>query len=130
MSKLDNYPIPKPDDLFATLSGGKRFTKLDLSQAYQQMLLDDESRERLTIDTHKGLFKSTRLPYGEKSAPGIFQREREMEKRLSHIPYTLIRIDNILISGENDEANLENFAAVLKVLHDSGLRLKRSKCEF
>ena len=41
-SKLDNYPIPRIEDLFATLSGGKLFTKLDLSQAYQQLLLDDE----------------------------------------------------------------------------------------
>ena len=80
VSKLDNYPIPKPDDLFATLSGGKRFPKLDLSQAYQQMLLNDESGELLTINTHKGLFKPTRLPYGEKSAPGIFQRERDGKK--------------------------------------------------
>ena len=84
------------------------------------MRLDDESRELLAINTHKGLFKPTRLPHGEKSAPGIFQRE--MEKRLSHILYTLVHIDDILISGENDEAHLENLVA--------GLCLKRSKCEF
>ena len=53
-----------------------------------------------------------------------------MEKRLSHIPYTMVCIDDILISGENNKAHLENLAAVLKVLNDSGLRLKRSKCEF
>ena len=79
MSKSDNYRFPEPYDLFATLSrgrGGGGVTELDLSQAYQQMLLDDESRELLTLDTHKGLFRPTRLPCGEKSAPGIFQRER------------------------------------------------------
>ena len=127
-SKLDNYPIPKADDLFATLAGGQKFTKLDLSQAYQQMLSDGESRECLTINTHKGLFRPTRLAYGVKSAPGIFQRE--MEKRLSNIPYTVVRIDDILISGEDDEVHLRNVAAVLQVLRDSGLRLKRSKCKF
>ena len=52
-----------------------------------------------------------------------------MEKRLSHIPYTLVHIDDILISEESDEAHLEKLEAVLKVLHDSGLRLKRSKFE-
>ena len=30
VSKLDQYPIPKIEDLFATLSGGKAFTKLAL----------------------------------------------------------------------------------------------------
>ena len=41
-----------------------------------------------------------------------------MEKRLSHIPYTLVHIDDILISEESDEAHLEKLEAVLKVLHD------------
>ncbi len=33
VSKLDRYPIPKIEDLFSQLSGGKSFTKLDLSRA-------------------------------------------------------------------------------------------------
>ena len=44
-SKLDNYPIPRIEDLFATLYAGKFFTKLDLSQAYQQLLLDEEAKK-------------------------------------------------------------------------------------
>ena len=34
-SKLDRYPIPKIDDILASLRGGAVFTKLDMSQAYQ-----------------------------------------------------------------------------------------------
>ena len=30
VSKLDNYPLPKTDDLLATLGGGETFTKLDM----------------------------------------------------------------------------------------------------
>ena len=38
VSTFDKYPIPKVDDLFSTLSGGKVFSKIDLNQAYQQLL--------------------------------------------------------------------------------------------
>ena len=43
VSKLDKYPIPRVEDIFATLEKGKFFTKLDLSQAYLQLPLDSES---------------------------------------------------------------------------------------
>lgn len=29
---VEQYPLPKPEDLFATLPGGAKFSKLDLSQ--------------------------------------------------------------------------------------------------
>ena len=38
-AKPDVYPLPCVEDLFATLAGGKSFTKLDLAEAYQQIPL-------------------------------------------------------------------------------------------
>ena len=73
----DLYPVPKTEDLLATLNGGETFTKLDLSQAYQQLKLDAESQKLCTINTHKGLFQPTRLQFGIHSAAGVFQREIE-----------------------------------------------------
>ena len=45
---VDQYPLPKPNDIFATLSGGQQFTTLDLTHAYNQLLLDDDSRKYVT----------------------------------------------------------------------------------
>ena len=42
--KVDEYPIPKVEDLLATLAGGKSFTKLDFNQAYTQLALDKECK--------------------------------------------------------------------------------------
>ena len=41
------------------------------------MLLDESSRELLTINTHLGLFKPTRLTLGIKSTTEIFERAIE-----------------------------------------------------
>ena len=125
-SRLDCYPIPKVDDLFAKLAGGKQFSKLDLSQAYQQLLLYDEAKKYVVINTHKGLFQYNRLPFGVSSAPGIFQRT--MESLLQDIPGVVVYLDDILITGANDQDHLANLELVLDRLEKSGLRLKRSKC--
>ena len=67
---VDQYPLPKPD-LFTSLTGGKKFTTLDLSQAYQQIIFHTESRKYLTINIHKGLYQYVRLPFGVASVPAL-----------------------------------------------------------
>ena len=59
VAKLDPYPLPKIEDLFVSLAGGRMFSKLDLSHAYLQVMLDEESRDLVTVNTHKGLFGLT-----------------------------------------------------------------------
>ena len=35
--EVEQYPLLKPKNLLATLAGGQKLSKLDLSQAYQQL---------------------------------------------------------------------------------------------
>ena len=128
VSKLDRYPIPKIEDLFAKLAGGKKFSQLDMSQAYQQLLLDDQSKNYVVINTHRGLFRYNRLPYGISSAPGIFQRT--METLLQGIANVVVYLDDILITGSTDEEHLGTLEEVLTRMEQAGLRLKKSKCAF
>ena len=51
VAPLDNYPVPTTSEQLATLAGGEKFSKIDLSQAYQQLELDESTRELLTIST-------------------------------------------------------------------------------
>lgn len=63
MLDVNQYPLLKLEDTFATLSGGQKFTTLDLSHANNQILLDDSCPKYVTINTHKSLFHYTRLPF-------------------------------------------------------------------
>ena len=102
--------------------------KLDMSQAYQQLLLDEESKKFTTINTHKGLYQYNRLPFGVSSAPGIFQRT--MENLLQGIPHVVVRVDDILVSGKDDPDHLANLEAVLSRLSTAELKLRLAKCLF
>ena len=125
---VDQYPLPKASDLFTTLSGGKIFSKLDLTQAYHQMEVEDESQEVVTITTHKGLYRYRRLPFGIASAPAVFQRT--MEQILQGIPGVVVFMDDIELTGETQEEHLDRLDQVLQRLHNHGLRLQKTKCEF
>ena len=127
VSKLDGYPTTKLDDLSTKLVGDQTFTELDLSHAYEQMLVDKNCKEFLTINTHKGrLHRYNRLPYGVASEPGIFQRT--MGCLLQGIPSSGVLLDNILITGPSTEEHLDNIEKVLRRLSEAGLRLKAVKC--
>ena len=109
---MDKYPIQKIEDLFAKMSGGTKFIKLDLSQAYQQVRLNEESKKYVVINTHKGLFQYNRLPFGVSSAPRIFQMM--MESLIGNIPGIVVYIDDILITGKTNEKHLAALEEVLK----------------
>ena len=128
VSRLNRYPIPKIEDLLATLKNGKVFLKIDLSQAYQQLPLDEESQKLCVINTHKGLYRYTRLPFGIASVPGIFQKT--MERLLHGIPGVVVYIDDILISNPTEEEHLKSVEEVLERLQGANLHAKKPKCMF
>ena len=127
-AKVDSYPLPRIDDLFASLTGGKKFSKLDLAHAYQQIPLAKESRKLVVINTNKGLFRYKRLPFGIASAPAIFQRT--IEGILREIPRVCVYLDDILVTGKTEAEHLRNLESVLTKLEAAGMRLKREKCAF
>jgi hypothetical protein len=121
------YPLPTADDLFASLANGEVFSKLDLSAAYQQVELTEESKAYLTINTHKGLYRLNRLSFGVSTAPNVFQRI--MDQLLQDIPNVVCYLDDILIATSKAD-HLKTVEAVLKRLQQYNVKVKKEKCSF
>jgi hypothetical protein len=124
----DNYPIPRIEDLYSELAGGKTFSKIDLSQAYFQIPIDESSQAYLTVNTHRGLFKVTRLPMGIHPATGIFQRI--INNILQGLTQVTVYLDDILVTGNNEVQHLQNLEAVFKRLSEANLHISKEKCTF
>ena len=126
--KMDQYPLPLVEDIFAQLAGGVIFSKIDLAQAYNQITIHKDSRDVLTISTAKGPMSYARLPFGISAGPGIFQRE--IEKVLSGLPSVAVYLDDILVSSRSEKEHLETLDEVLRRLQEAGLKVRASKCQF
>ncbi len=93
---------------------------MDLSQAYLQIELEEESKQFVTINTHQGLFQFNRLPFGVSSAPAIFQRGME----------NLLEGVRCWITDPTQEEHLKTLEKVLSILDEANVRLNYDKCQF
>ena len=125
---VPQYPVPRVQDLLSELKGGQKFTKLDLSHAYQQVVLANESRDYVAINTHMRLYRYTRLPYGVSLEPAICQET--MDKVLAGLQGVGCIMDDLIVSGKDDVEHLCHLEAALERLTQYGIQLNINKCEF
>lgn len=121
------FPTKTIDDVILAVNGAKVFSKLDITKAFHQIEIAEESRNLTTIVTHIGLFRYKRLHMGVSSAAEIFAEViREM---LEDCPGCINMADDILVFGSNDREHWENLKRVLQRLQDRRVTLNGMKCE-
>ena len=108
--------------------GGQKFTVIDIKAAYNNMLIRLQDRELTVINTHKGLYRWNRLPFGVSSSAAIFQET--MDDTLQALKMVCCRIDDILISGRTNEEHVEILKEVVRRLESRGFKCKLEKSQF
>ena len=126
--EVTQHPMPNLEDILSQLSGMQYFCKLDLSAAYLQMELEEESQNLTVLNTPRGLMKMKRLPYGIASAPALFQSA--MEKILHGMKGVTCFLDDVLVAGRTHAETAERLKATLKRMQEWQIRLNKKKCQF
>ena len=118
--------VLRKDRLSVRICGDFRVTVNPVSKLDRYPIRSEaESRKYVVINTHKGLFRYTRLPFGISSATGIFQHV--MESLLLVIDGVVVYLDDILVTGSTEEAHMRALEEVLRRLER---KAKKSKCAF
>ena len=121
------YPLPTLEDCFSSVSGSTIFTVIDIKQAYNNLMIRESDQILTTLNTHKGLYKWLRLPYGISSSSAIFQGT--MDEVLRGIPFCCCRIDDILIGGRTELEHLSIVNEVVRRLEAKGFKCRLDKSQ-
>lgn len=126
----DTYPIPDISSTIASLGNSKFFTTLDLTSGFHQIKMKEKDICKTAFSTMNGKFEFTRLPFGLKNAPAIFQRmiDDVLKEYIGKICY--VYIDDIIIFGKSETEHLENIDKVLSKLEEANLKINLDKTEF
>ena len=124
----EKHPMPTVEDLMADLNSSVVFSKLDLSNAYHQLELEEDSRYITTFSTHMGLWRYKRLLFGVNAASEIFQKR--IADLLSDIPGAKNISDDIIVHGKSQADHDHALKLTLDRLSSSGAKLNKDKCIF
>ena len=125
----DKTPLPRIEDLIASVEGSKFFALLDLRGGFWHIPIASHQRHVTAFRTHNGLYQFRVMPFGLINAPATFQRwvsDIFHDKRYEGI---LVYLDDILIHVRTEEEFVDLIMEVLHRLKKYGACLKMSKCE-
>lgn len=126
----DAYPIPDITNTLASLGESKYFTTLDLTSGFHQIKMKESDIAKTAFSTANGKYEFTRLPFGLKNAPAIFQRmiNDVLKPLIGKICY--VYIDDIIVFGKSISDHLNNLEQVLSYLDKANLRVNLEKSKF
>uniref|UniRef100_A0ABD2WBS4 RNA-directed DNA polymerase n=1 Tax=Trichogramma kaykai TaxID=54128 RepID=A0ABD2WBS4_9HYME len=131
VTKKNAYPMRHMDDILDKLREAKFISKLDLSQAYHQIMLEEKSKEITAFSVRgRGHFQFQRMPYGLTNAPGTFQALMDKLIGPEWEPHVFSYLDDIIIVTNDFEEHLIWLEKVLAALKKANLQINRDKSEF
>jgi hypothetical protein len=121
------YPMKTIEDVVAGMPEVKVFSVLDATSGYWQMKLNEESSKLCTFNKPFGRYRFTRLPFGIKSAPEVFQKK--MSQVLEDIDGAEAIVDDILVWGKDIQEHDARLKKVLDRVQAVNLKLNQKKCQ-
>ena len=129
VTTADPYYMTTLEEILEKVGESKVMSKLDLAKGFYQVEVEPQSQEKTAFISPFGKFEFTRMPFGLKNAPAIFQRLMEVVLRECYhcsAPY----IDDIVVFSTSGAEHVEHLRLVMSALRKFGMTINERKCEF
>ncbi|UYV78667.1 LYST [Cordylochernes scorpioides] len=126
----DVHPLPRIEDILDRLARAKYFSTADVSSAYWQVPIHPDSRPLLAFATIDGLYQPTRLPFGLKTSPQIYERAINQVLQGHGLDCVAHYFDDFVIYSETLEEHQEHLRRFFAFCDAENLQLNLTKCEF
>ena len=121
--------MPRVQETLDTLQGSQFFTVLDLSRAYYQGFVSEESKKKTGFLTPFGFYQWIRIPFGVSNAVPVFQRFMEGLLEECRNDYALPYLDDTIVFSKTVTEHIEHIRSVLRKFKGKGLKLNIAKCK-
>ena len=122
------FPMPNVEQELMKLKDSRCFANFDLSAAYWQLPLDEQSQESQTFITPDGLYSPTRVLHGTTNAVSYLQSSIQSIIPTELAQHSLSWLDDILLHTTNIDQLLECISAFFSLCSQFNLRLHPKKC--
>lgn len=126
----DKYPIPEINDVLPQLGQNKFFSVIDLKSGFHQIPLREADRKKTAFSVNNGKYEFTRLPFGLRNAPSIFQRTLDDILREYIGKICFVYMDDIIIFSKDEEEHYRNLDVIFRTLRLSNMKVQLDKSEF
>ena len=126
----DITPFPDQDQIRMDVASAKYRSKIDMSDAYEQIRIVPEDVWKTAFATIYGTFVSTTMQQGDCNAPATFQRLMTHVFREYIGDFVHVYMDDIFIYSNTKEDHQRHIQLVLDKLRQNKLYLIASKCDF
>ena len=130
ITKKNNAPIPRSDEMFDRLEGAKVFSRLDMKTGFHQIRMKSDDIEKTAFNTKYGQFEYLVMPMGACNSPATFQ---SLMNEIFHDcidEFLVVYIDDLLVFSKDEESHYRHLEIVLKRLKEHELYVSPKKCEF
>ncbi|UYV70416.1 hypothetical protein LAZ67_7002937 [Cordylochernes scorpioides] len=123
----DVYPLPRIEDILDRLAQDKHFSTGDI---YWQVHIHPDSRPLLAFYTLEGFYRPTRLPFGLKTSPHIYERAMSQILQSQRLDCVAHYFDDFVIFFETLEEHRNHLRLFFAFCEAEKLQLNFAKCEF